>query len=144
MVQYSIRQAAIADLEICDRIYTENMKEYVAQAYSWRPDLFRNNFIPEEYQVIEVNSQIIGCLKVVYLENEIYLAEIQIDKDYQRQGIGRSLIQSIIHQSQTQRKILWLKVIRGNPAKQLYKQLGFKKIEESPTHEIMSRNIATE
>ena len=65
------------------------------------------------------------------------MAEIQIAKNYQKQGIGTSLIQLIIEKARENNRKLWLKVLKGNPAKQLYQRLGFTKLEESLTHEIM-------
>ena len=93
--------------------------------------------IPDEYQVIEINNVIVGFMKIVSSEAEIYLGEIQITKDFQKQGIGTSLIRSIIQEARANNKKLWLKSLKGNPAKKLYQRLGFTKLEESSTHEIM-------
>ena len=125
---------------ILDRIHTENMQGYVEKNYPWNPQLFRHGFIADDYQVIERNNQVIGFIKVVDLATEIYLAEIQIAKDFQRQGIGTILIQSVIQKAQVSNKKLWLKVLKGNPAKQLYQRLGFIKLEESSNHEIMLKS----
>ena len=136
-MDYTIRQATAVDIELLDLIYTENMKGYVEKNYPWKPQLFRESFSCHDYQVIEINNRIIGFMKVVWSETEIYLAEIQIAKNYQNQGIGTSLIQLIIEKARENNQKLWLKVLKGNPAKQLYQRLGFTKLEESLTHEIM-------
>ena len=91
-MKYTIRKATPTDIDILDLIHTENMKDYVEKNYPWNPQLFRNRFIPDEYQVIESNNVIIGFMKIVSSEAEIYLGEIQISKDFQKQGIGTSLI----------------------------------------------------
>ena len=140
-MEYTISKATAKDLDILDLIHTENMKGYVEKVYSWKPTLFRDRFIPHHYQVIKINNQIIGFIKVVSSETEIYLGEIQIARDYQKQGIGSSLIKSIIRETQANKQKLWLKVLKGNPAKKLYQRLGFTELEESFTHEIM---IATQ
>jgi len=136
-MQYTIREATAADIALLNLIHTENMKGYVENVYSWNAKLFRDRYKPQDYQVIKINNQIIGFIKVVSSETEIYLAEIQIAKDHQRQGIGTSLIKSVMQETQTSNKKLWLKILKGNPAKKLYKRLGFIKLEESLTHEIM-------
>ena len=136
-MDYTIRQATPVDIELLDLIHTENMKGYVEKIYPWNPQLFRDHFSCHDYQVIEINNRIIGFMKVVWSETEIYLAEIQITKNYQKQGIGTSLIQLIIEKARENHQKLWLKVLKGNPAKQLYQRLGFTKLEESVTHEIM-------
>ena len=139
-MEYTIREAIAEDLEVLDRIYTENMKGYVERVYHWNDNLFRDRFIAQDYQVIESQKQLIGFIKLVTSENDIYLAEIQINRKYQRQGIGTNLIQSIIKQVQLQNKTLWLKIVKGNPAENLYKRLGFIVFEESSTHKKMKQD----
>ena len=136
-MQYTIRKATSIDLDFLDLIHTENRKGYGSKNYSWNPQQFRNKFIPDEYQVIEINNLIVGFMKIVSSETEIYLGEIQISKDFQNQGIGTFLIQLIIQEVRADNKKLWLKVLKGNPAKKLYQRLGFTKLKESSTHEIM-------
>lgn len=136
-MEYTLRKAKVEDIAILDAIHTNNMKSYVEQLYPWNPRLFRNNFIPDHYDVIEINNLIIGLIKVVSSETEIYLAEIQIIQDYQKQGIGTNLIQSLIQEAQISNKKLWLKVLKNNPAKKLYQRLGFIQQEELAYHFIM-------
>ncbi|HEY9767758.1 MAG TPA: GNAT family N-acetyltransferase [Coleofasciculaceae cyanobacterium] len=62
--------------------------------------------MPHEYQVIEINNRLVGFMKVVSSETEIYLGEIQITKDFQQQGIGTSLIKSVIQEAQANNKKL--------------------------------------
>ena len=139
-MQYTLREATIADVDLLDLIYTENMKSYVEKNYPWNPQLFRDCFIPNEYQVVEINYRLIGFMKVVMSETEIYLGEIQIIKEFQKQGIGTSLTQSVIKEAQASNKKLWLRVLKSNPAKKLYKRLGFTELKESSTHTIMAKN----
>lgn len=136
-MQYTIRKATPIDIDILDLIHTENMKDYVEKNYSWNPQLFRDRFISDEYQVIEIDNIVIGFMKIISSEAKIYLGEIQISKDFQNQGIGTSLIQSVIQEARSNNKKLWLKVLKGNPAKKLYQRLGFTKLKESSTHSIM-------
>ena len=99
-MQYTIRQATAEDIELLDRIHTENMKGYVEKVYPWNPSLFRDRFMPQDYQIIATKERIIGFIKVVVSDTEIYLAEIQIKCNYQKQGIGTSLIKSLIKEAQ--------------------------------------------
>ena len=136
-MQHTVRKATPTDIDLLDSIHTENMKGYVEKNYPWNPQLFRDLFIPDEYQVIEIDNTVVGFMKIVISESEIYLGEIQISKDFQNQGIGTSLIQSLIQEAQTSNKKLWLKVLKGNPAQKLYQRLGFTNLKESSTHLIM-------
>ena len=136
-MQYDLRQASIEDIEILDRIHRSNMKGYVEKIYSWNDRLFQDCFVPEEYQIIEVSQQLIGFIKIVNSTTDIYLAEIQILKEYQNMGIGTNLIRSIIARAKEHNLRVWLKVVKGNPAEKLYQRLGFIVFEESLTHKKM-------
>ena len=140
-MNYSIRQATIKDLAILDRIHTENMQGYVEKVYPWNSQLFRNYFVSEDYQIIEIKGQIIGFFKITRSTTDIYLGEIQIETNYQKQGIGTAIIKSIIKEAKKNHQRLWLKVIRGNPAERLYRRLGFIVFEESHTHRKMEINF---
>ncbi|MGF1589731.1 MAG: GNAT family N-acetyltransferase [Pleurocapsa sp.] len=136
MLIYTLRQATVKDLDLLAHIHAGNMQGYVEQVYPWNPTLFRDSFVSQDYQIIELKNSLIGFIKVV-VTSEIYLAEIQIDRHYQNQGIGTRLITSIIKRSQLNNQQLWLKVIKGNPAERLYKRLGFIVFEETSTHKMM-------
>ena len=136
-MQYMIRAATVKDLDFLDYIHTKNMKRYVEKVYPWKPTLFRDNFTTQDYQVVEYQSQIAGFIKVVTSETEIYLAEVQVSHEYQKQGMGTNIISRIIQQAKLNKKRLWLRVIKGNPAINLYQRLGFEVCQISSTHMIM-------
>ncbi len=136
-MKYTLRPASVIDIDVLDFIHTENMKAYVEKLYPWNPQLFRTHFLANDYQIISLDNQIIGFFKIVSSDTEIYLAEIQIAKDYQRLGIGTHLIRSLIEKAQTNHQKLWLKVLKTNPAQRLYQRLGFTTVAQSSTHHIM-------
>lgn len=139
-MQYTLERATKSDLNICDRVHTENMKEYVEAIYPWNPTLFRNNFVAKDYQVIKYQNEIIGFIKVVVSPTDIYLGEIQIARNYQNRGIGTNILENIIAKAKLDNRRLWLKVIKGNPAERLYMRLGFSVFEESLTHKKLEIN----
>lgn len=134
MNQINFRQATARDLVWMENLHTENMKGYVERIYSWNPVLFRNNFQAQEYKIIKFKTKFIGFIKILFGDSDIYLGEIQLKKEYQNRGIGTKLIESLIEESELSGKKLWLKVVKGNPAENLYQRLGFKVFEESETH----------
>ena len=136
-MQYTLRSATINDLHFLDRIHSKNMQGYVEQIYSWNSTLFKDNFAAQDYQVIEHQNQIIGLVKVVRSKTELYLAEIQISHEYQNKGIGTNIICQITEQAKLNKQRLWLKVIKSNPAINLYQRLGFQICQTSSTHLIM-------
>jgi orotate phosphoribosyltransferase len=62
---------------------------------------------------------------------------IEIHPEYQRKGIGTTLINNIIADSAQNMKPVRLRVLKVNPAKGLYERLGFSTVEETSTHYIM-------
>ena len=136
-MQYIIQRATVEDLNLLDRIHSENMRGYVAKVYPWNPTVFRANFVPQDYRVIKERHKIIGLIKVVRSETDIYLGELQIVSERQNQGIGTSIIESLIVEAKLKQKRLWLRVIKGNPAEKLSRKLGFTVFEESATHKMM-------
>ncbi|WP_176713744.1 GNAT family N-acetyltransferase [Pseudobacillus wudalianchiensis] len=57
------------------------------------------------------------------------LLQIYVFPQYRKMGIGRKLMQEAIRQLQSQgMKKIHLNVFAGNPAKNMYKEFGFKKI----------------
>ena len=82
-------------------------------------------------------------MKVVVSDTEIYLAEIQIDKHHQKQGLGTKILKSIIQQAETNNQTIYLKVIQGNPAERLYTRLGFTILAESATHKKMIKKLSS-
>ena len=138
-MQYTICQAVAEDIDLFDRIHTENMKGYVEQVYFWNPTLFRDNFVSQDYRVIKSKNKIIGLIKIVATKDSIYLAEIQIDRQYQNKGIGTNIITIIIDKAKLSQKQLWLKLVKGNPVEKLYRRLGFVVFEETLTHKKMKK-----
>ncbi len=138
-MQYSLRKATWDDFEYLNELVTDNMKGHVIKVSTWNVDLFRENYDPETIDVIEVENKAIGFTKLVHNFDELYLAEIQIDRVYQNRGIGTSIISSAIAESEKLVKKITLNVIKGNPAEYLYKRLGFEIYEETETHRRLQR-----
>jgi len=131
---YSFRQATTEDLIVLDRIHTDNMRSYVEKMYPWKPKLFADSFIASQYRVVESNQEIIGFIKIVVSDTDIYLAEIQISSKYQNKGVGSSIINNLIEQAKANRQRLWLRTLKSNPAVELYQRLGFTVFETTVTH----------
>lgn len=134
MTEITFRQATNNDLPILDRIYNQNMQEYVAKNYSWDSNLFKNKFNQNDYLIIQGKQKIIGFLKIVAEKQHIYLGEIQIEKSYQNKGIGTKILQCIIDNNKLKYERIWLQVLKGNPAIKLYSRLGFKVFAETKAH----------
>lgn len=133
-MKISLRTAIEDDLAILDGIYTQNMRDYVEQNYSWNGNLFKSKFVPDDYIVILKQQEIIGFFKIVTEKNSLYLGEIQIKATHQNKGIGTRILQSIIDRGQSKYQRICLQVLKGNPAIKLYQRLNFQVFAETETH----------
>jgi ribosomal protein S18 acetylase RimI-like enzyme len=70
----------------------------------------------------------------------IYLGNIQIDRAYRGKGIDTQLMKTAIESAILANKPIRLRVLKGNPAKDLYLRLGFREIQALDNCYLMERN----
>jgi ribosomal protein S18 acetylase RimI-like enzyme len=95
------------------------------------------NFKGASYQMIIYKGTPAGRLYLWESKDEIRVLDISLLPEFQNRGIGSTILNDIIKTATLKNKIISLHVAIGNPAKNLYTRLGFKKIRSSFTHEYM-------
>lgn len=84
--------------------------------------------------VAQVNDKIVGMVSIVFLSRinqitfELYVPELVVAQNYQKQGIGKKLIESCIELAR-EKKCHRIRLESGNQRKEsheFYKQLGFE------------------
>ena len=130
----TLRPATRQDLDFLDRLYTAAMRPYFEAANTWNALLFRITFEEAISSVIQYAGQDIGFLKVRREAGTIFLGDIQLLPEFRNQGIGTHLVQSLLRETGSSGAAVWLKVLKGNPARGLYERLGFAITEESERH----------
>ena len=106
----------------------------------WQQDYFREHFDCAHRKVIELDQRPIGFLDVAYHADHVFLAAIEIDPAYQRQGIGTALIRDILANAAALHLPVRLQVLKVNDqARVLYQRLGFVKTGETKTHFLMQK-----
>jgi GNAT superfamily N-acetyltransferase len=128
-MKISQREASWDDLEWLEPFYESIMRPYFELTNKWDSTKFRECFNPELTKIIQADGVDIGMLKVEERENYIYLGDIQIQETYRNKGIGTNLIKTVIQSAAIAHKPVRLRVLKGNPAKELYLQLGFEEVE---------------
>lgn len=98
------------------------------QQYSAQHDVYFNAFTLAKYAVVEWCGQPIGRLYADFREHEIRLLDINILPPYRGKRIGEILIRSLCGMAGAQRVPMTLQVHPMNPARQLYKRLGFQEL----------------
>jgi ribosomal protein S18 acetylase RimI-like enzyme len=138
------RAAQTEDYEFLFSLHREVMREYVE--YTWgvwddvvQRDDFRKQFIPSHLQIIQFQGRDIGVLFIEDRVEEIFIASLEILPEYQRQGIGSSVMQGLFEAAAKQNKPVALQVLKVNRrARSLYQRLGFGITGENDTHYIMA------
>jgi ribosomal protein S18 acetylase RimI-like enzyme len=142
-VQILVRRAASQDRDFLWWLHRETMRKYIDMTWGWDEEWqrtrFDDTFDPETSEVIESDLGPIGCISVKRGADEILLARIEIAPEYQNRGIGAQIIRELLSESDRKRLPARLFVLKVNPARRLYERLGFRCVEETPTHYVMMR-----
>lgn len=77
----------------------------------------------------EVVGFIVGVRRTWWSGNEFYIHEMCVESQHQNRGIGKSLLNYLIHSLGNQISNLTLLTDRGIPAEAFYKKNGFAEIE---------------
>jgi GNAT superfamily N-acetyltransferase len=136
-MKVSQRATTWDNFEWLEPFYESIMRPYVELTHTWDKTKFREYFDPKLTKIIQVDGVDIGMLKVEERIDCIYLGDIQIQQEYRNKGIGISLIESVIRSAVIANKPLRLRVLRGNPAKNLYLNLGFREIEKLDNSDVL-------
>ncbi|HEX5685501.1 MAG TPA: GNAT family N-acetyltransferase [Ideonella sp.] len=79
----------------------------------------------EEAQVIEVDGRPVGLWKLWRQPAAWWILQVQLMPAFQGHGIGATLIRALQAEALAAQMPLKLKVLKSNPARQLYERLGF-------------------
>ena len=101
--------------------------------------LFSQKWVPEEFEILQMDGCPIGCIRVEDHPDHVLLAEIQILPEFQGHGLGSKLIQNEIARARGLHKPVRLQVLTSNHrARDLYLRLGFEINGTTDRHFILS------
>ncbi|WP_459209824.1 GNAT family N-acetyltransferase [Aquimarina rhabdastrellae] len=87
--------------------------------------------------VLVIENQKIGMIKYIENDDEVELVQFQILPDYQLRGIGKKVLDYLKEVTLSKKKMLVLKVLKNNPARNLYERNGFEIIGEDDIEFLM-------
>jgi len=142
-----LRPAQAADLPFCRRVQHETMRWIVEQLFGWdeagQVDKFARQWSVDEVRIITVAGEDAGWLQTALVEDAVFLKQIYLDRPFQRQGTGARVMQIVIEEAKRQSKAVTLGVVKINPARRLYKRLGFRTTDEDEYKFYMRREADT-
>ena len=142
----TLREATPNDANFLYRLHRAAMQAYVIQTWghwdeAWQSQQFQERFDPHACQVVVTGSEDIGVIKVARRTTDIFLTSIELLPNWQGQGIGTYLIRALMTEARAQGVPVTLQVLKVNPARKLYKRLGFSITGETTTHYLMSTGL---
>lgn len=87
--------------------------------------------------IIELGGVAVGRFIVTQDGKEVYLADIAVHRDHRGKGLGQAVIEATKGECLQSKRVLRLHVDPLNPALQFYANLGFRVIDQQPTHVLM-------
>ena len=125
-------------MDFLHALHVATMREYVDKTWGWdaaqQGTAYPTNHEPAEIQIITYDDTDIGMIAIEEREADVFVPHVEIRPEYQGRGIGSSILEQIISDAAQRHEPVSLRVLRVNPARVLYERLGFKMIEERPTH----------
>ncbi|PWN60686.1 GNAT family N-acetyltransferase [Chryseobacterium oncorhynchi] len=84
----------------------------------------------EKANIILLDNEPVGLLKINKTNSETEVLQLQIDPSQQGKGLGRLILTDILKEASLVKNIVSLSVLKTNKAQHLYSSLGFKIISE--------------
>jgi ribosomal protein S18 acetylase RimI-like enzyme len=144
----SLRPIQDEDLVVLNEIYGSTREEELKQVTHWsdqekqgfiqqqfmaQHEYYQKNYIGAGFYLIVKNETPIGRLYIHenYQEKVVRIIDIAILPNWQKKGIGKSILEDILAKGNSLKRNVSIHVEAFNPAKHLYERLGFEKISET-------------
>jgi putative acetyltransferase len=130
-VEFNFIQATALDRDYLLSLRKLTMVEHLQKAGLFLTEQEHQQRLDENYvcsHIVQYQGLTIGTLKYQQTASGVEIMQLQIHPDHQNQGFGKAILQQVIANAQG-KKIL-LRVLKDNPALQLYLRLGFKVVGE--------------
>jgi GNAT superfamily N-acetyltransferase len=136
-LRISLRPARAADSEFAYQVLERTMKSYAIATWGkWCEREAREETSADatagRSQIIQLGTIAVGLLCVEYFETHLQLEQLFVLPEYQRQGIGATVLQTVITEGRSKGLPVRLRVLRVNPAKAFYARHGFCVVSETP------------
>ena len=148
MNELKFRNCLDSDAEFILELKELTLKWYIEIIYGWDTEIQREKTIHElekhkdDMRIVIVDNKEVG-VTTFYEEDEKYIVGlIMIHPDCQGMGIGTKIINPYIEIARNERKDIFIKTYKENPAKRLYERLGFKQYKEDNTHVYLAINFS--
>ena len=142
-MQTRLRTARPDDFQFAFEAKRAALGPHIAVRWGWdeelQKEIHRKRWNERPWSIIECGDQAIGTVSVEEKGDHIRFGEFYLLPAFQRQGIGSSLLASVLDSSDAQRIPVRLEYLKWNPVGSLYLRHGFKVVSENDTHFFLLR-----
>jgi len=137
-MEINLRPAQSSDFKFAFETKRQAMGPHIIARWGWdeafQRELHRKRWNERPWSIIQADGQPIGTLSVQEHKDHIRFGEFYLLPQYQRQGIGSKLLQSVLERSDVISLPVRLEYLKWNPVGSLYRRHGFKVISENEVH----------
>lgn len=131
---YTLRPATAGDYDFLFDLHVATLRPSVEATWGWdeafQARYFQDKFVPNENQMVLVDGQEAGVLKLEERDGDVFVALIEIAPALQGAGLGSQIIRDVIAAAFARGQAVSLHVLKANPnARRLYERLGFQIVE---------------
>jgi ribosomal protein S18 acetylase RimI-like enzyme len=91
---------------------------------------FQQQWDPAQVRIMVFDDADIGWLQTITQDDELFVAQMFVDRPFQRRGIGTEVMKRLIGAAAQANRTVRLNVAKINPARRLYERLGFQVTHE--------------
>lgn len=127
------RKATENDLDYLLDLRTKTMVPHYAESNlptDHEATLKRVLYAFEKANIILLDDQTVGLLKINKTDNRTDVLQLQIDPGQQGKGLGKKILTDILNEASLTGNTVSLSVLKTNKAQHLYTSLGFKTVSE--------------
>jgi ribosomal protein S18 acetylase RimI-like enzyme len=141
---FTLRQANVDDAPLFYSVIDSTMREFIIATWgAWNEARVQSESAETSRspnaQVIQIADLSVGVFVVARDPTYIQIEQIYLLPEYQRMGIGTTLLNNLIVEASQSKIPIRLRVMTINPAKQLYERVGFVVTESTPDFFLMEK-----
>jgi GNAT superfamily N-acetyltransferase len=125
-MRIAFRPAQTQDFAYCRRLYFAQLETVTQEQDS----SFHGRWELPEVRMITVDGADVGWLQSPIQDDSLFLVQLFLEARFQGQGIGTETLQRLMDEAARTGVPITLGVVKSNPARRLYKRLGFKTTHE--------------
>jgi len=138
---YTLRQVTNADFLFMREAKFDGMRPYVEAIWGWnqqqQEQIFADKFDATHSRIVVVGGVDAGFIHVMDGSDSRFLAGIFLTAPMRRRGLGSVILRDLMDGAAAHGQAVTLRVLKVNPARNLYKRLGFTVTGETDAHFLM-------